>query len=51
MRLSDGRTVEIRPARPEDHDQVVWLYDETPPANPRPRFLGASPQAGRQCHP
>ncbi|NGN62469.1 GNAT family N-acetyltransferase [Streptomyces sp. A7024] len=45
--LADGRTVEIRPAGPEDHDQVLWLYEEMSDANLRLRFFAPSHRSGR----
>ncbi|WP_411149212.1 GNAT family N-acetyltransferase [Streptomyces sp. A30] len=47
--LADGSTVAIRSARPEDHDQVLRLYDTMSAENLRLRFFGASRLAGRQA--
>ncbi|KNE79309.1 MULTISPECIES: bifunctional acetate--CoA ligase family protein/GNAT family N-acetyltransferase [Streptomyces] len=47
--LADGRTVEIRQARPEDIHQVLWLYEEMSPENLRLRFFGASRLSGRMA--
>lgn len=46
--LADGRTVEIRPTRPEDHAAVVWLFDRLSSENLRLRFFGPSRRAGGQ---
>lgn len=47
--LSDGRTVEIRPAQPEDHHEVVRLYEKMSAENLRLRFFGASRLSGRMA--
>ncbi|MCX4904034.1 bifunctional GNAT family N-acetyltransferase/acetate--CoA ligase family protein [Streptomyces sp. NBC_00878] len=47
--LADGSTVEIRSARPDDHLQVLRLYDSMSAENQRLRFFGASRLAGRQA--
>ncbi|MDX6313084.1 MAG: hypothetical protein QOF44_2548, partial [Streptomyces sp.] len=45
--LADGRTVEIRPARPEDHHQAERLYEDMSAENLRLRFFGVSRLSGR----
>ncbi len=45
--LADGRTVEIRRARPEDHHQAERLYEEMSAENLRLRFFGVSRLSGR----
>jgi acyl-CoA synthetase (NDP forming)/GNAT superfamily N-acetyltransferase len=47
--LADGTTVELRPPRPEDHEQVLGLYESMSAENLRLRFFGASRQAGQQA--
>ncbi|MDT3397259.1 GNAT family N-acetyltransferase [Streptomyces sp. B1866] len=47
--LTDGRTVEIRPARPQDHEQVRRLYDGMSAENLRLRFFGAGLKPGRRA--
>ena len=43
--LSDGRTVEIRPARPEDLDDVRRMHEQLSPDNAYFRFFSFSPKA------
>jgi acyl-CoA synthetase (NDP forming)/GNAT superfamily N-acetyltransferase len=45
--LADGSTVQIRSARPEDHQQVLALYETMSVENLRLRFFGASRRSGR----
>ncbi|MFH0245316.1 GNAT family N-acetyltransferase [Streptomyces sp. HK10] len=47
--LADGRTVEIRPARPEDRTGVEGLYGRMSPENLRLRFFGSGRELGRQA--
>ncbi|MFP8964168.1 GNAT family N-acetyltransferase, partial [Streptomyces nanhaiensis] len=47
--LADGRTVEIRPARPEDRTGVDGLYERMSPENLRLRFFGSGRELGRQA--
>ncbi|WP_151478303.1 bifunctional acetate--CoA ligase family protein/GNAT family N-acetyltransferase [Streptomyces albicerus] len=47
--LADGSTVEIRSARPEDHHQVLGLYDGMSVENLRLRFFGVSRRSGRMA--
>lgn len=47
--LADGRTVEIRPARPEDRTGVEGLYERMSPENLRLRFFGSGRGLGRQA--
>ncbi|GAA3655151.1 GNAT family N-acetyltransferase [Streptomyces chitinivorans] len=47
--LADGRTVEIRPARPEDRTGVEGLYERMSPENLRLRFFGSGSELGRQA--
>ncbi|MEK8174319.1 hypothetical protein NKH77_50940 [Streptomyces sp. M19] len=54
--LSDGATVEIRPAAPDDRDRVRRMHERMSRTNPRLRFLGAGtrsaePTARRVCVP
>ncbi|MEU8349620.1 MULTISPECIES: bifunctional GNAT family N-acetyltransferase/acetate--CoA ligase family protein [unclassified Streptomyces] len=46
--LSDGRTVQIRPARPDDRDGLLAFYEGMSAESLRLRFLGASRLSGRQ---
>ncbi len=43
--LSDGSTVEIRPARPEDADDIRQMHEQMSPDNAYFRFFSFSPQA------
>jgi acyl-CoA synthetase (NDP forming)/RimJ/RimL family protein N-acetyltransferase len=43
--LSDGSTVEIRPARPEDADDIRQMHEQMSPANAYFRFFSFSPRA------
>ena len=43
--LSDGRTVEIRPARPDDIDDVRRMHEQLSPDNAYFRFFSFSPKA------
>src|SRR5215469_4253427 len=43
--LSDGSTVEIRPARPEDADDIRQMHQQMSPNNVYFRFFSVSPQA------
>ena len=43
--LSDGSTVEIRPARPEDADDIRLMHQQMSPDNAYFRFFSFSPQA------
>ena len=48
--LSDGSTVEIRPARPEDADDIRQMHLQMSPDNAYFRFFSFSPQApGREA--
>lgn len=47
--LTDGRTVEIRPAGPEDRDRVLRLYEGMSAPNMRLRFFGMSRLSGPQA--
>ncbi|MGY1454830.1 bifunctional acetate--CoA ligase family protein/GNAT family N-acetyltransferase [Streptomyces sp. SS8] len=47
--LADGRTVEIRPARPEDRTGVEGLYERMSPENLRLRFFGSGLELGRRA--
>ncbi|CAL9364973.1 hypothetical protein SUDANB106_00744 [Streptomyces sp. enrichment culture] len=47
--LADGRTVEIRPVRPEDRTGVDGLYERMSPENLRLRFFGSGRELGRQA--
>ncbi|MFD5393249.1 GNAT family N-acetyltransferase [Streptomyces sp. NPDC127097] len=47
--LSDGSTVRLRPARPEDRGQVVRLYSEMSADNLRSRFFAVSRRSGEQA--
>ncbi|PJE95120.1 GNAT family N-acetyltransferase [Streptomyces carminius] len=47
--LADGRTVEIRPARPEDRLGVEGLYARMSPESLRWRFPASGPGPGRQA--
>ncbi len=54
--LADGRTVEIRPARPEDIDDVFRMHEQLSPDNAYFRFFSFSPkaperEAARVCRP
>ncbi|KOU61703.1 CoA-binding protein [Streptomyces sp. MMG1533] len=54
--LADGTTVCIRPAEPDDHDQLEGLYEHMSPENLRLRFFAASRRsaamaAERACAP
>jgi acyl-CoA synthetase (NDP forming)/RimJ/RimL family protein N-acetyltransferase len=43
--LSDGSTVEIRPARPQDADDIRQMHQQMSPDNAYFRFFSFSPQA------
>jgi len=43
--LSDGSTVEIRPARPQDADDIRQMHEQMSPDNAYFRFFSFSPQA------
>jgi acyl-CoA synthetase (NDP forming)/RimJ/RimL family protein N-acetyltransferase len=43
--LSDGSTVEIRPARPEDADDIRRMHEQMSPDNAYFRFFSFSPRA------
>ncbi|WBB61954.1 GNAT family N-acetyltransferase [Streptomyces sp. WMMC500] len=45
--LADGRTVLIRPARPDDHDRLLELYRWMSPENLRLRFFSSAARPGR----
>jgi GNAT superfamily N-acetyltransferase len=45
--LADGRTVELRTARPGEHPRLVRLFEEMSAENLRLRFLGAGRRVGR----
>ncbi|MDB1087305.1 GNAT family N-acetyltransferase [Streptomyces sp. ACA25] len=47
--LTDGRTVEIRPARPEDRENVLRFYEEMSAENLRRRFFGVGSSLGRRA--
>ncbi|MFD5319227.1 GNAT family N-acetyltransferase [Streptomyces sp. NPDC127098] len=47
--LSDGTTVEVRPARPEDHAEVARLYREMSPESVRSRFFAAGAGLGERA--
>ncbi|MEU3459338.1 GNAT family N-acetyltransferase [Streptomyces sp. NPDC006733] len=47
--LTDGRTVEIHRARPEDHDQVLRWYEGMSSENQRLRSFGVSRRSGPQA--
>ncbi|MBB5938409.1 bifunctional acetate--CoA ligase family protein/GNAT family N-acetyltransferase [Streptomyces zagrosensis] len=54
--LTDGRTIEIRAAHPEDHAMVLRLHEEMSSENVRLRFFSAggqpaAPAADRACAP
>ena len=46
--LADGATITIRPARPDDFEQVKRLHDEMSPDNLYLRFFSLSRNAGEQ---
>ncbi|MFI1539771.1 bifunctional acetate--CoA ligase family protein/GNAT family N-acetyltransferase [Streptomyces anandii] len=46
--LTDGTTVRIRRAGPDDHDQVLHLYEQMSDANLRLRFFSVSRTSARQ---
>ena len=46
--LSDGRTVQIRPATPEDFDAVKAMHQEMSPDNAYLRFFSLSRTAAEQ---
>ncbi|GGY14629.1 bifunctional acetate--CoA ligase family protein/GNAT family N-acetyltransferase [Streptomyces anandii] len=46
--LTDGTTVRIRRAGPDDHDQVLRLYEQMSDANLRLRFFSVSRTSARQ---
>jgi acyl-CoA synthetase (NDP forming)/GNAT superfamily N-acetyltransferase len=46
--LTDGTTIEIRPARPEDHDAVLQMHAAMSPDNIYLRFFNLSPHAAEQ---
>ncbi len=49
--LTDGTTIEIRPARPEDFDAVRQMHEELSPDSLYLRFFSMSPRAaGREAH-
>jgi acyl-CoA synthetase (NDP forming)/GNAT superfamily N-acetyltransferase len=47
--LTDGTTVCVRPAEPDDHDAVLQLYTEMSDANLRLRFFAASRRSAEQA--
>jgi len=48
--LSDGSTVEIRPAQPQDADDIRQMHEQMSPDNAYFRFFSFSPQApGREA--
>lgn len=54
--LSDGTTIEIRPARPEDAENVRRMHEQMSPDNAYLRFFSLSPlaadrEAARLCRP
>ncbi|WP_432590357.1 bifunctional GNAT family N-acetyltransferase/acetate--CoA ligase family protein [Streptomyces sp. HD1123-B1] len=54
--LADGRTVEIRPARPQDRDEVLRMHREMSAEDQRLRFFAVNPRyaqdaAERICAP
>ncbi len=54
--LADGSTVEIRPARPQDRDEVLRMHREMSPGATRLRFFAVNPRyaqetAERVCAP
>ena len=48
--LTDGTTIEIRPARPGDVDAVREMHEKLSPDSLYPRFFSMSPRAaGREA--
>ncbi|MEU2266715.1 GNAT family N-acetyltransferase [Streptomyces olindensis] len=47
--LTDGTTVCVRPARPDDHEAVLRLYSEMSDANLRLRFFSVSRRSAEQA--
>lgn len=47
--LADGTTVEIRPARPQDRDEVLRMHQELSPEATRLRFFAVSPHYGQEA--
>ncbi|MEE4418276.1 bifunctional GNAT family N-acetyltransferase/acetate--CoA ligase family protein [Streptomyces bugieae] len=47
--LTDGSTIRLRPACPEDRGSVLRLYDEMSADNLRSRFFAVSRRAGEQA--
>ncbi|UUN25643.1 hypothetical protein [Streptomyces sp. FIT100] len=47
--LTDGTTMRIRQAGPDDRDEVLRLYEEMSPENLRLRFFAASRRSAEKA--
>ncbi|MFJ2199973.1 GNAT family N-acetyltransferase [Streptomyces violaceusniger] len=47
--LADGSTVEIRPARPQDRDEVLRMHQEMSPEAMRLRFFAVNPRYAQEA--